>query len=114
MSYEILIISKSIITKQLENFFYFNNIINIRSSFDYYELPISNSVIRLVFYDVTTNITIPNSLLTKNVISVQEVKEIIENEMHSVIINLDKEKKSYVEIQICKHCGYIKKVEVKI
>ena len=46
------------------DFFYFNNIINIRSSFDY-ELPISNSVIRLVFYDVTTNITIPNSLLTK-------------------------------------------------
>ena len=113
MSYEILVISKSIIIKQSEDFFYFNNIINIRSSFDY-ELPISNSVIRLVFYDVTTNITIPNSLLIKNVISVQEVKEIIENEMHSVIINLDKEKKSYVEIQRCKHCGYIKKVEVKI
>ena len=45
--------------------------------------------------------------------SAQEVKEIIENEIHSVI-NLDKEKKSYVEIQICKHCEYIKKVEVKI
>ena len=46
--------------------------------------------------------------------SAQEVKEIIENEIHSVIINFDKEKKSYVEIQKRKHCGYIKKVEVKI
>lgn len=69
---------------------------------------------------VTTNITIPNSIIdkiveaSKHVISAQEVKEIIKNEMHSIVINLDKEKKSYVEIQRCKHCGYIKKVEVKI
>ncbi|MBP3606922.1 MAG: dual specificity protein phosphatase family protein [Treponema sp.] len=50
---KILVISKKIIKKQSEDFFYVNNIINIRSSYGYYDLPISNSVIRLVFDDVT-------------------------------------------------------------
>ena len=91
----------------------------VSSFYTYKSEPVNN----YAYYfntNVTTNITIPNSFIdkivkaSKNVISAQEVKEIIKNEMRSIIIDLDKEKKSYVEIQKCKHCGYIKKVEVKI
>lgn len=66
-----------------------------------------------------TTITVPDSIIDRIVEKVDgmdpsEVKNIIHDELQTIMINLDKEKRSYVEIQRCKNCGYIKKVEVKI
>ena len=50
---KIFVVPKKFIIKQDNMFFFKNNIINIRSSFDYYDLPNSLSLLRLVFDDVT-------------------------------------------------------------
>lgn len=50
---KIFVVPKKFIIKQDNMFFFKNNIINIRSSFDYYKLPNSLSLLRLVFDDVT-------------------------------------------------------------
>ena len=68
---------------------------------------------------VYTTVTIPDSIINKIVekvdgVNPNEVKNIIHDELQTIMINLNKEKRSYVEIQRCKNCGYITKVEVKI
>lgn len=50
---KIFVVPKKFIIKQDDVFFSKNNIINIRSSFDDYNLPNSFSLLRLIFDDVT-------------------------------------------------------------
>lgn len=50
---KIFVVPKNFIRKQDDEFFFKNNVINIRSSFDDYNLPNSFSLLRLVFDDVT-------------------------------------------------------------
>ena len=51
--------------------------------------------------------------LTKDA-TIEEIQQIINDKLNLIFDNINKEKKSYVEIQKCKNCGYIKKVEVKL
>ena len=50
---KIFVVPKKFIIKQDDVFFSKNNIINIRSSFDNYNLPNSSFLLRLIFDDVT-------------------------------------------------------------
>lgn len=67
-----------------------------------------------------TYVTMPDKIINRiiekaNGIDFDKLKQLIHDEFQHVIIeNTNKEKKSYIEIQKCKHCGYIKKIEVKI
>ena len=68
---------------------------------------------------IYTTITIPDSVINKIINNVKgahfdDVKNIIHNEFQNLILNCNKEKRTYVEIQRCENCGYIKKVEVKL
>lgn len=67
-----------------------------------------------------TYVTMPDEIINRiiekaNGVDFDKLKQFIHNEFQHVIVeNANKEKKSYIEIQRCKHCGYIKKIEVKI
>lgn len=69
-------------------------------------------------YTKTTTLSIPIKILDDIVdaskdATVEEIEKIINNRL-TLLIENNKKKKSYVELQKCKNCGYIKKVEVKL
>ena len=69
--------------------------------------------------NITTTITIPQEIInnivkeSKNA-TIDEIKQIIADNLNNIVINTNNKRKSYIEIQKCKNCGYIKKVEVKL
>ena len=67
----------------------------------------------------SVTLSIPDNLIEKIVESsknatVDEIEKIIKKHLSNCLESANKIKKSYVEIQKCKNCGYIKKVEVKL
>lgn len=88
----------------------------IEKFFTYYD----NNVYPFQSCTKTTTFSIPIKILddiveaSKNA-TIEEIQTIINNKLNFLIEeNSNKKKKSYVELQKCKNCGYIKKVEVKL
>lgn len=78
-----------------------------------------NSIYPFHNYTKTTTLSIPIKILDDIVeaskdATIEEIQQIINDKLNLIFDNINKEKKSYVEIQKCKNCGYIKKVEVKL
>lgn len=91
----------------------------IEKFFTYKDNNQNNNVYPFQSYTKTTTFSIPIKILddiveaSKNA-TIEEIQTIINNKLNFLIEENNKKKRSYVELQKCKNCGYIKKVEIKL